>query len=261
MFYVIIEKNMPKSFLIFLLFSFISFSQSKVNLYFETDSYHLTESEISRLNAFIYENKNKIRIIKVVGYCDYRASNSYNDSLAYNRANFVGGIIGKVTGQSNFTIESKGENFIQDKKLALNRKVEIYYEESYKVLKDKIKNSKKGDKLILENLYFFNNSGQIVPKSIPVLEELLEILKENEFLKIEIQGHICCQSLESAEKIEDIALVRALAVYSYLIEKGIDKNRLNYKSFKSTQPIFSIPERNEEERNANRRVEILILEN
>ncbi len=252
---------MPKSFLLLLLFSFISFSQSKVTFYFETNSYHLIESEINRLNSFIYENKGKIKIIKIVGYCDYRASNSYNDSLAYNRANFVGGIVDKVMEQSNFSIESKGENFTQDKTLALNRKVEIHYEENNALLKEKIKQSKKGDKLVLENLYFFNNSGQFVPKSLPVLEELLVILKENETLKIEIQGHICCQSSMEAAKIEDIALVRALAVYTYLIDKGIDKTRLHYKSFKSTQPIFSIPEKNEEERNANRRVEIMILEN
>ena len=41
----------------------------------------------------------------------------------------------------------------------------------------------------------------------------------------------------------------------------IDDERLMYKSFGSTQPLHKIPEKNEKERNENRRVEILILEN
>lgn len=80
-------------------------------------------------------------------------------------------------------------------------------------------------------------------------------------LKIDIQGHICCQSLREADKIVDIAKVRALAVYVFLINNGIKEDRLSYQSFKSTKPIYPIPEKNEEQRIANRRVEIMILEN
>jgi outer membrane protein OmpA-like peptidoglycan-associated protein len=76
--------------------------------------------------------------------------------------------------------------------------------------------------------------------------------------KIEIQGHICCQL---GEDPEDIALIRAIAVHNYLVANDIDDSRLQYKSFGSTQPIHKIPEKNEKERNENRRVEILILEN
>ncbi len=120
---------------------------------------------------------------------------------------------------------------------------------------------KVGDKLILKNLYFYNHSGDFVSESYPVLKELLKIMQDNPKLKIELQAHICCQSIEDADKIIDIGLVRSKAVYEYLRTNKIESSRLNYKSFKSTQPIFSIPEKNEEERNANRRVEIQILEN
>ena len=41
----------------------------------------------------------------------------------------------------------------------------------------------------------------------------------------------------------------------------IPKSRLSYQGFGSTQPIFPLPEKNEAERAANRRVEILITEN
>ncbi len=119
-------------------------------------------------------------------------------------------------------------------------------------------NAKVGDKLVMKNLYFYDRSGIFVPESLPVMEELLAFMVSNPKAKIEIQGHICCQL---GEDPEDIALVRAIAVHNYLVANDIDDTRLQYKSFGSTQPLHKIPEKNEKERNENRRVEILILEN
>jgi outer membrane protein OmpA-like peptidoglycan-associated protein len=118
--------------------------------------------------------------------------------------------------------------------------------------------AKVGDKLVMNNLYFYDRSGIFVPESLPVMEELLEFMITHPKVKIEIQGHICCQL---GEDPEDIALVRAIAVHNYLVANDIDDSRLLYKSFGSTQPLHKIPEKNEKERNENRRVEILILEN
>ena len=264
------NKKMKKITLLFLLMGFISFGQSKFTVYFDTDSHQLQLSELNKLDVFL---KNKdLQISKVIGYCDYRASNGYNDTLALKRAHFVYGIIQKLTNQTQIEIISKGENFEQDSDLKLNRKVEIFYNEvvvdeirdkeekieEKKDLSNQVATAKVGDKLILKNLYFYNRSGIFVPESRPVLEELLKIMLSNPNLKIEIQGHICCQK---GTDVEDTAKVRALAVYNYLIQNGIAKNRLSYKSFGSTRPIHTIPENNEDERNENRRVEIQIVAN
>ena len=61
--------------------------------------------------------------------------------------------------------------------------------------------------------------------------------------------------------MENTAKFRALAVYNYLITNGIEADRLRHKSFGSTRPLHKIPEKTEEERNENRRVEIQIIEN
>lgn len=265
---------MKKIALVFLLIGFLSFGQSKFTVYFDTDSYQLQLSELNRLDIFL---KNKdLQISKVIGYCDYRASNGYNDTLALKRAHFVYGIIQKLTNQNQIEIINKGENFEQDSDLKLNRKVEIFYnevevdeirdkvdkieekKEDKKDLSQQVSTAKVGDKLILKNLHFYNRSGIFVPESRPILEELLKIMLSNPNLKIEIQGHICCQK---GTDVEDTAKVRALAVYNYLIQNGIAKNRLSYKSFGSTRPIHTIPENNEDERNENRRVEIQIVAN
>jgi outer membrane protein OmpA-like peptidoglycan-associated protein len=248
---------MQKRYLLFLLFSLVSFSQSKFTVYFETNSFRLTESEQLKLDQFL-SNK-AIEITNVIGYCDYRSTNSYNYELSVNRAKFIKEYIESNSYNKNIIVEAKGENFKKNENLALNRKVEIIFKEIDLI--EQIKKLRKGDKLIINNLNFYNNSGNVLPESKAVLEQLLNVMKSIPKLKIEIQGHICCQSLDASEETEDIALVRALAVYSYLFYGGIDKNRLTYKSFKSSKPIFPIPEKNEDERNANRRVEIMILDN
>ena len=167
---------------LFLLLSSISFGQSKFTVYFDTDSHQLKLSELNRLDGFL---KNKdLKFTKVIGYCDYRASNGYNDTLALKRANFVFGIIEKVTNQKKLVIESKGEIFEQNSDLKLNRKVEIFYEqlitenvlpkEDKKDLFHQVSTAKVGDKLVLKNLHFYNRSGIFVPESRPILEELLK---------------------------------------------------------------------------------------
>ncbi|MDP5027480.1 MAG: OmpA family protein [Flavobacterium sp.] len=118
--------------------------------------------------------------------------------------------------------------------------------------------AKVGDKLVMNNLYFYDRSGIFVPESLPVMQELLAFMMAHPKVKIEIQGHICCQL---GEDPEGIALIRVIAVHNYLVANDINDERLMYKSFGSTQPLHKIPEKNEKERNENRRVEILILEN
>ena len=247
-------------------FSSLAFSQEKFTVYFDTDSHQLTVKELNRLDVFL-KNK-KLKFTKVVGYCDFRASNGYNDTLALNRAKYVYHIIEKTTNQKQIEILSKGENFKQNSDLKLNRKVEIFYEkienekvlplEDKKDLSQQVSTAKVGDKLILKNLYFYNRSGIFVPESRPVLEELLQIMKTNPKLKIEIQGHICCQTKVD---VGDVSTARAKAIYNYLLRNKIDRKRMSFKGFGVSSPIHKIPERNETEANENRRVEILILEN
>jgi flagellar motor protein MotB len=77
-------------------------------------------------------------------------------------------------------------------------------------------------------------------------------------LKIEIQGHICCQI---SKDINDVSTARAKSIYYFLIQNKIDRKRMKYKGYGVTKPIHKIPEKNSQEEDENRRVEILILEN
>lgn len=258
-------------FLVLFISVFCFAQQQQQSFYFDFNKDVFNPNQQVIFQNWIDANGNA-EIVKIEGFCDWVGNFEYNDTLSYKRIKTVFEVLETKLIISN-AIEFKGfgKNFEQNKQQELNRRVDVYYNLLEAKKEPEIKeevitktnldsliiNSKVGETLRLENLYFYNRSGIFVPKSKPTLIELLRILRDNPKLKIEIQGHICCQTEKDEE---DIAKVRAIAVYSFLIKNGIDKTRLKYKSFGSSKPIYKIPEKNEEERNANRRVEILILE-
>ena len=246
--------------LFLLLFVTICFSQNKQSFYFDFNQSTFNSHQQNDFQTWLNENPS-IEILKIEGFCDFVGTNSYNKNLASKRINYVLKKCNSLNlDAKKIQIKSYGEDFEQDSIQDVNRRVDVYYISNQDLDAFVSKNSK-GKKIALKNLNFYNNSGEVLPESKPVLEELLKMMNKYPKLKIEIQGHICCQSLIEAEKIADIAQTRALAVYVFLINNGIHENRLSYKSFKSKNPIYPIPEQNEEQRIANRRVEILIVEN
>lgn len=251
-----------------LFFSITIFAQEKQSFYFDFNKHEFNEEQKTQVFNWVELHPN-IKIIKVEGFCDWVGNNPYNDKLSYSRIDeFLSIVNEKLMDSDNLITKGFGKKFEQNEVQDLNRRVDVYFvpidysesnEQDFKTnnLDSIVKQKKVGDKIKLKNLYFYNNSGVFVPKSKPVLAELLKVMRDNPTLKIEIHGHICCQPVRPNEQVSKI---RALAVYNFLVNNKISRYRLSYKSFGSSQPIYKIPERNEDERNENRRVEILILE-
>lgn len=255
--------------LLFIFPLFLHSQEKEFQVFFDFDISETNTASSKKLSKWIQENPSA-EVVKIYGYCDAVGSIEYNDYLSLKRAEYIVEILKNNTIKvgENATVKGFGEQFAQSPLQSENRKAVVFYTIPEKAkpeiikgesnLSKEIKTLKVGDKLKLKNLNFYNRSGIIVPDSKPTLNELLNVLVEKPNLKIEIQGHICCQI---GNDFEDIATIRAKSIYSFLIENGIDKSRLQYKGFGSTKPIHRIPERNEDERNENRRVEIMILEN
>ena len=246
------------------MFSVSSFSQKKLEVFFDFNKDFPNQSSILTINEWMASNRN-IEIIKLLGYCDSIDTKNYNKKLAERRIESVRKLLEKSGLKFNKNLEkiAFGKDFKQSKIQAENRKVTIFYNEQQiktneSELTKQIRNSKVGETIKLPNIYFFNNSDQIVAKSQPTLFDLLTAMEENPKLKIEIQGHICCQLVSD---INDVSTARAKTIYSYLIRNKIDRKRMTFKGFGISKPIHKIPEKNETEANENRRVEILILEN
>jgi outer membrane protein OmpA-like peptidoglycan-associated protein len=111
-----------------------------------------------------------------------------------------------------------------------------------------------GQKLKLENLNFQINTFIVVPNSKGKMYELLVVMQKNPNLKIEIQGHLCCMPIDRL----DLSTQRAKAINNFLVANGINEKRLTFKGFGSSHPIYALPEKDETQRAANRRVEIMI---
>ena len=125
------------------------------------------------------------------------------------------------------------------------------------VFMQRINLAKKGEVLAIKNLNFLINTFIIVAQSRPKLYELLMVMQKNPTLMIQIQGHLCC----NADDKKDLSGLRAKAVMQFLVNNEIDKSRISFVGFGGTKPIYSIPEKSEEERAANRRVEIMVVYN
>ena len=97
-----------------------------------------------------------------------------------------------------------------------------------------------------------------------VLDAFAESLKKMPNIKIELQGHICCQPFPGDGQDNDTGLnnlseARAKAVYDFLVKGGIGPNRLRYKGMGNYFPKVN-PEITEADRIANRRVEAVVWE-
>ena len=134
--------------------------------------------------------------------------------------------------------------------------------------------SKQGTVVSLPNLQFEGGTAKFLPASIPILKELRKFLLDNPTFRIAIEGHICCNpQVHETEYLEQsyketkympanykLSELRARTVWLYLTQNGVAENRLTYKGYGSTRPIFPLPEKSEYERMINRRVEIRILQ-
>ena len=107
----------------------------------------------------------------------------------------------------------------------------------------------------LHNIYFAFNSADILSSSQKVLDEFIVFLNDHPTMTISIEGHT--DNVGSDEFNLILSENRAKAVYNYLVNNGIDANRLQYKGFGETAPIAT--NETEEGRAMNRRTEFVIL--
>jgi OmpA-OmpF porin, OOP family len=111
--------------------------------------------------------------------------------------------------------------------------------------------------LTLNNIFFKFATAELRQESFPELDRLLDLLKDNPNMRIEISGHTC--SLGIDEYNQELSEKRAYAIYDYLAERGISRKRLSAVGYGESMPKAS--NETEEGRMINRRVEFKITNN
>lgn len=238
--------------------------------------------------------------VMIIGYADYLGSEGHNQKLSEERArNVEDYLLGYNFRKENIKIcIGKGEVERNERPRGLigypgDRKVDIAIVSKEKtVAKKAVQNTglpktiappsvtrpstpakanvndiaayNEGETMRIRNLYFLPQRHAITLESKPALDRLYEALKANPTMKIQIEGHVCCirdydDALDIDNNDNHLSLNRAKQVYIYLVERGISADRLKYVGFGRSKPIVA-EEETEEDANANRRVEIRILE-
>jgi len=251
-------------------------------VYFETGKFNVTEIEVNRLVLFIQSLKDiEVERISIYGFCDDRGTDSYNLKLSQNRADAIKKIFSGLDMDENLitNVDGKGEvllRVISSDNLniirGLNRKVEVRVDfkkpiipvdietdevekpvEDNQLIKENIA---VGDKIILDNILFKTGYSYIEEESVPVLEMLAIALRGRPELNFTIEGHICCtrnsrDSIDKRTGKRNLSLARARFIYDYLVDKGINRNRMRYVGLKNKYPLGKDPK-------FDRRVEIKI---
>jgi outer membrane protein OmpA-like peptidoglycan-associated protein len=219
-----------------------------------------------RVNFIFNQVKDKIKIREDFKTRSFGENFKQSTNKAENRKVTIYYLLEKDLAKEDEILGIKKEEIVVQPKKEINYPKELVIENpdgsrvEYKLnveFMKQIGNSAVGDKLKIDNLNFVINTFAVVNESRSKLYELLLVMQNNPKLKIELQGHLCCMTKDRV----DLSTQRAKAISNFLRQNGIESSRVAYKGFGVSQPLFAIPEKDEVERAANRRVEILILEN
>lgn len=127
--------------------------------------------------------------------------------------------------------------------------------ENKKILQNLIQKTEKS--IILKNIYFENGNAILKSESYPMLEDLFRFLNENQSLSLEIIGHT--DNVGNATKNLTLSKQRAQSVIDFLVNKGVEKTRLQANGYGQERPIASNDDE-KEGRELNRRIEVRVLD-
>lgn len=106
--------------------------------------------------------------------------------------------------------------------------------------------------LLVTSIYFDTNSDRIKSISYATIDKIITLMKQVSDVKFAIEGHTDNRNSDRYNLY--LSQKRANAVRKYMIQQGVDNDRLEAKGYGESRPKFS--NQNEGGRQLNRRVEI-----
>ncbi len=107
----------------------------------------------------------------------------------------------------------------------------------------------------IRGIVFKTGSTAILPRSYSVLNKAVQVLKDYPDLRIQISGHT--DSVGSEALNMELSRERAVSVRTYIVDQGIDPDRIEATGFGETRPTATNSTR--KGRAQNRRIEFKIL--
>jgi outer membrane protein OmpA-like peptidoglycan-associated protein/tetratricopeptide (TPR) repeat protein len=109
--------------------------------------------------------------------------------------------------------------------------------------------------IVLRNIFFDVNQFSLKPESQVELDRIVQLMKDNPTLRIQINGHT--DNVGKAADNLKLSENRAQEVVKYLTQKGVQAERLQFKGFGATQPVAD--NTTEENKAKNRRTELKVV--
>jgi outer membrane protein OmpA-like peptidoglycan-associated protein len=125
-----------------------------------------------------------------------------------------------------------------------------------KILEDLDMNKlKAGSTVEIKNLYFKADTADINEASYEVLAEIIDFMKNNKNISLEIGGHT--NGIPPANYCDELSTARAKAVYEYLVKNGVNPQKLAYKGYGKRKRLAA--DTSAEGRRKNQRVELKVI--
>ena len=115
--------------------------------------------------------------------------------------------------------------------------------------------AKSGRSAVLNNLFFDSNQATLKPRSRTELDRLVEFLRQDATLRVEVAGYTDNVGTPAANLT--LSQRRAQAVLAYLTDHGVPAVRLRAKGYGEATPLAAND--TEEHKAQNRRIELRIL--
>ena len=109
--------------------------------------------------------------------------------------------------------------------------------------------------ILLDNIYYDLDKSDIRPDAAVELNKLVVIMRDNPSISIELSSHT--DDRASVDYNQDLSQRRAESAVSYIIDKGINENRIIAKGYGESQLLITNAQ-TEEEHQINRRTEFKV---
>jgi outer membrane protein OmpA-like peptidoglycan-associated protein len=239
-----------------------------LQFYFDHNRFTPRAGEWERLRTLLLAGKTT-EVLYIKGFTDTTGTESYNLVLSRKRARIVADTLQKSLYLADsipidFFGETKAQKEIDN---AGNRRVEVGFRVTFPAAAIAVVAPADTAKtvvevLALEKVYFVPDMPVIEQTSIWYVQQMAKQLKNRPGFSFEVQGHVNCpHSFESdkayMEKMYQLSVQRAKAVYDILVENGVPAAQLSYKGMSNTQMLFPNPG-SDDERRRNMRVEVVV---
>ncbi|MDQ3536840.1 MAG: OmpA family protein, partial [Bacteroidota bacterium] len=200
--------------------------------------------------------KNNIFVVEVFEGSEAAATNKTADLNAIKSSNFIE----KKLHNDNTAAVAKNKNIAGNIAILDEKPKENYSIALTKTLDNPTVQTRTlvplevGKKMTLHNIYFDFNKSTLKFESTTELNNLYKLLNTHKSIHVEISGHT--DNTGRKKYNQNLSEARAKAVYDFLINKGIEEDRLNKVGYGDTRPQVS--NLTPEGRKINRRTEFEI---